>query len=759
MPDLLDRLRPALADRYRIESELGRGGMATVYLAEDLRHGRRVAVKVLHPQFAGGYEPERFLREIRTAARLSHPQILPLHDSGTFEWGPGVPGLYFVMPYVGCESVRERLRRERQLPIDEALRIARAVAAALDYAHRHDVLHRDIKPENILLHEGQAVVADFGIARALSAAGGEGSEIVTAGGMAVGTPAYMSPEQASADRQLDARSDIYSLACVLFEMLVGEPPFAGSGARATMARHALEPAASVRSRRPEVPAAVDDAIARALAKDPEHRFPGAAEFADALKAASLDSGPVATLGQRPQGVRAIAVLPFVNTSSDPENEYFSDGMTDELINALTQVEGLRVASRTSVFALKGTRQDIRAIGALLNMSTVLEGTVRKVGRRLRITAQLTCTHDGRHLWAGRYDREVEDVFAIQEEIARTIVDTLRANLVGDLGDPTPKRYTENVTAYNLYLKGRYCWNMRTPEGIAEGIRYFEQAIEADAGYALAYTGLADSHALHVDYRGAPVADGMRRAKAMAERALELDDTLAEAHNSLAWVLFIYDWEWETAERHFRRAIELNPRYATARQWYAWLLIALARYDEALAEGRAAVELDPGSVSIRRSMGWLYYYARQPTLAIEHLRLAVTMNPTADESHYVLGLCYAGNGMLIEAEASLREAAAGGQLDARVLAALGHVAALRGRPDETRRALAEVSARAEEQYVSPVDFVVLHLALDDIDAAFEWLERAYAERRGWLAYLKVEPLLDRVRGDTRFDLLRQRMRLV
>ena len=420
-----EQLRAAVAERYRIEEEIGRGGMASVYLAEDLRHGRKVAIKVLLPTPGHSYEPQRFLREIRIAARLSHPQILPVHDSGECD---GL--LYFVMPYAGCESLRDRLHREGQLPIDAALRITRAVGTALDYAHRHHVIHRDIKPENILLQEGEPVVADFGVATAMSAAGGD-NVYITDRGFAVGTPAYMSPEQASAERDLDGRSDLYSLACVLYEMLAGQPPFAGSGARATMARHAIEPPVPIRSLRPTVPLGVELALQRAMAKSPSDRFATMAEFCDALLAPAPTATPM--IGATDQ--RSIAVLPFVNSSADPENEYFSDGMTDELITALSKVEGLHVASRTSVFALKSLREDVRTLGSRLNVATVLDGTVRKSGNRIRITVQLSRVSDGRLLWSERYDREMSDVFAIQDEIAGTIVRTLRATLAGRFGGP------------------------------------------------------------------------------------------------------------------------------------------------------------------------------------------------------------------------------------------------------------------------------------------------------------------------------------
>ena len=749
MPAFPDRLRAAMADRYRIEEEIGHGGMAAVYLAEDLRHARKVAIKVLLPGGSGAqsYEPQRFLREIRIAARLSHPQILPVHDSGEFD---GM--LYFVMPYAGCETLRDRLTKEGALPIDTALRITLAVAAALGYAHRHNVIHRDIKPENILLQEGEPVVADFGVATAISAAGGGDNIYITDRGFAVGTPAYMSPEQASAERDLDGRSDLYSLACVLFEMLAGKPPFSGSGARATMARHAIEAPPLIRSLRPTVTSAVERALQRALAKTPADRFSTMAEFCEALIA---PAPPPTTLG--PES-RAIAVLPFVNSSADPENEYFSDGITDELITALTKVEGLRVASRTSVFALKNVREDVRALGARLNVSAVLEGTVRKAGNRIRITVQLTSVADGRALWSERYDREMADVFAIQDEIAGTIVRTLRSTLLGELGDLTPVRYTANVRAYSLYLKGRFWWNRRSQAAIKEGIKFFEQAIQEDPGYALAYSGLADSYALDLDYRGAPVIEGMERARAEARKAIALDETLAEAHTSLGWVTFIYDWDWVGAEREFSRAIELNPRYSTARQWHSWFFAAMGRFDEALAEGSAAIELDPLSVSIRRSMGWLQYYARHFEGALENLRRALAMNPTAEETHRLLGLVYAQQGRYDEATASFREAVSNSESDMLSYAGLGQVAALRGRADEARAVLKELEARQRIRYVSPVALAMIQVALGDVDASFDLLEKAHQQRRGWLAYLRIEPILDPLRSDPRFQELLERMRL-
>ena len=720
--------------------------MATVYMAEDLKHIRQVAIKVLRPELVtSGAEAARFLREIRIAAQLSHPQIVPVHDSGERDGF-----LYFVMPYIGGESLRQRLAREGRLPVPEALGIARSVALALDYAHRQNVIHRDIKPENILLHEGQAVVADFGIARAITVAA---ADDLTARGLTVGTPAYMSPEQAAAEPELDGRSDLYSLACVVYETLTGEPPFAGGSAQRTLSRHLVEPPPPLRQRRPTIPEQVERAVLRALAKEPENRFAGTAEFAAALAA------PTAEYPAARRAERFVAVLPFVNASPDPDNEYLSDGLTDELINALANIPGLRVASRTSVFALKGRKESLRVLGDELGAAVVLEGTVRRAESRVRITTQLTDVNDGRLLWSERYDRRMDDIFDLQEEMARTIVGTLRATFLGDFSDPVPRRYTDNLRAWQLYLKGRFAWNKRTREGIAEAVQYFEEATREDPAYALAYSGLADCYALEVDYRGAPVSEGMRRAREEAGRALALDEGLAEAHTSLAWVLFIHDWDWEAAGTHFARAIQLNPRYPTARQWYGWLLIAMGRTDEAITQGRIAVELDPASVSISRSLGWLLFVAQRTGEAIEQLQRALAMNPVSEETQWVLGLAFIQAGRYQEAEIALREAEAGTRgANHHAYAALGHLAVLQGRRTEAERALATLTELARTRYVSPVDLARLHIVLGDVDGTFHWLEQAYAERRGWMTYLNVEPLLEPIRGDPRFRELVRRMKL-
>ncbi len=738
----------SLHDRYTIEREIGHGGMAVVHLAEEKKHARKVAIKILKREFTASLGAERFLREIGIAARLSHPHIVPLIDSGESDGQ-----LYYVSPFIPGGSLRDRIIFEKRLPLADVQRIARDIAAALDYAHRNGFVHRDVKPENILFADGHAMLADFGIAHAFSAPGVDALEAITESGLAVGTPAYMSPEQATADQHVDGASDIYSLACVVFEMLAGEPPFLGDSPRATMVRHVMETPRPVRALRPDTPPGVERALAKALAKRPNERFGSVVEFAVALQAQGGDESTHFS-----SATRTVAVLPFVNASADPNTEYLSDGITDELIDRLAKVEGLRVASRTSVFALKGKAQDIRAIGALLGASVVLEGTVRKSGDHLRITAQLTSSDEGRLLWSQRYDRTESDVFAIQDEIANTIVTTLRATWFADLDQPVPKRYTKSIRAYGLYLQGRYAWNKRTQEGVTEGIQFFEQAIAEDPGYALAYTGLADSYALQIDYRNVAVTNGFKRAKEYALKALELDESLAEAHASLAWTLFIYDWDWERAAHEFRRSIELDSRYATAHQWYAFLLASQRRLDEALVEAHTAQELDPASVSIRRALGYVYVYARRYDQAQYHLTRAIAMNPTAEESYRVLGLTLTLSEKFEEAERVLREANGVPGAGTYTQVTLAYSLTRAGDREYSEALLKELEDKLKHDYVSPVELATLHLGLGNNQQALDWMERSHDERRGWMAYLNVHPILDPVRNEPRFKALVEKMKL-
>lgn len=743
MADATASLANSLADRYTVERLIGHGGMATVHLAEEIKHRRKVAIKVLKHEFSQSVGAERFMREIGIAAQLSHPHIVPLIDSGESDGS-----LYYVSPYVPGGSLRDRLNREKKLSVDDTLRIATIVGAALDYAHRNGFVHRDVKPENILFADDHAMLADFGIAHVATTNG----EPLTLGGLALGTPEYMSPEQAAGEREIGVAGDVYGLACVVYEMLAGEPPFKGDTPRATMAKQVTERARPLRVLRPDAPAGFEKVLEKALAKDPAQRYASVLEFCDALKRARSEP-------HRPFAMttRTIAVLPFVNSSPDPDNEYLSDGITDELINALAKVRGLRVASRTSVFALKGKAQDVRAIGALLEAHEVLEGSVRRSGDNLRINVQLSSTEDGHLLWSERYDRKLHDVFAIQDEIARTIVTQLRSTSFADLGTTAPDRHTGNVQAYGLYLRGRYAWNKRTSAGVYEGIRYFEEAIALDPTYALAYTGLADSYSLHLDYRNVPVHEGHQKAKFYARKAIALDDTLAEAHASLAWSLFVYDWAWDESAREFRRAIELDPQYAPAHQWYAFMLASQRKFEEALLEAHTAQENDPSSVSVRRSLGYAYLYARKFEPARYHLDRAIAMNPEAEESYRIQGIVLTFLKDYPAAERMLREGLTLAPPTGNTTkATLGYSLAMAGDSSFALQVRDELLEKMKTDYVSPVDLAVLHIGLGEKEKALDWMDRAIDERRGWAAYLRVHPVVDPLRDEPRFKEMLRRM---
>jgi serine/threonine protein kinase/tetratricopeptide (TPR) repeat protein len=585
MTDVLrSRLQSVLPDRYDIEREVGRGGMATVYLAQDLKHERKVALKVLHPELAASLGPERFLREIKVAARLNHPHILPLYDSGQ-----AGELLYYVMPYVEGESLRQRLAREKQLPVEDALQIARNVASALDYAHRHGVVHRDIKPENVMLHEGEALVTDFGIAKAISAAGGDQ---LTQTGVAVGTPTYMSPEQAAGDAEPDGRSDIYSLGCMLYEMLAGAPPFTGPTPQAVMARRFTEPAPSLRAVRTTVPEVVEQAVARALARVPADRFATAAQFAQALAVHTGTTPPGSTISAQTTAppAKSIAVLPFADMSPQKDQDYFCEGIAEEIINALTKIQALRVISRSSAFAFKGQNQDIRKVGQQLDVGTVLEGSIRKAGNRLRITAQLISVTGGHHLWSERYDRELEDVFAIQDEIAGNIVKALRVVLSEDEKRAIEKVATVNIQAYDFYLRGRQFFHQWRRKSVEQARRLFERAIEIEPGYALAHAGVAMCCALIYDYWDASAAN-LHMANVASRTAVDLDPKLAEAHSARGLVLGIAQ-QYVEANAAFEQAIRLEPKLVEAHHFFGRALLQQGNRARAAEEFREAHRLRP-----------------------------------------------------------------------------------------------------------------------------------------------------------------------
>jgi len=733
--DISSQLTDALRDRYLLERELGRGGMATVFLAQDLRHDRPVALKVLHPELAATLGPERFLGEIRLTARLQHPHILPVHDSGR---AAGL--LWYTMPYVEGESLRQRLNREKQVPLEDALQIARNVLAALLYAHSRGVVHRDIKPENILLEAGEAVVADFGIARAIGAAGGER---LTQTGLALGTPSYMSPEQATGERQLDGRTDLYSLGCVLYEMLAGEPPFTGPTAQAIIAKRLSEPVPHLGTVR-QVPPAVEAAVTKALAKVPADRFQTAAEVAAALDtpfaearapaheapvparqplsrrswlrlslagglaaalAAALWWGASRSVGRprpgNPASPKSVAVLPFTNLSADPDNEYFSDGITEDLVTQLAKIRDLEVVSRTSAMRYKHTDKPLREIGRELGAANLMEGSVRRAGTRVRVSAQLIDAATDRHLWAETYDREMTDVFAIQADIAQRIAAALQAEFSPQERARLEKRPTENLEAYNLYLLGRYHWNKFTEQDQKQSLDYFKQAIAKDSSFALAYTGLAASYyTLAAGFGHLRPKDASGLARDAILRALALDDELGEAHMGLALLRSWFDWDWDGAEREFKRAIGLNPSLARAHQGYALMLSAQGRHDEAIAEIRRAQELDPVTPIIAADMAFHFSYARRYDEAIEAFHKAVALEPAFPTPYAGLALVYATTGRYQEALAAIQSGMARSGGIPMYLPIRGYLYAVWGKKGEALAVLDELKASASREYVSP-----------------------------------------------------------
>jgi len=738
-PAQLERLGTALAGRYAVECELGRGGMATVYLADDLKHRRKVAIKVLRPELGSLLGSDRFLHEIRVAASLNHPHILALHDSGDVD---GL--LYYVMPYIRGESLRQKLKREKQLSIEEALRVAGQVAAALDHAHAHGLIHRDIKPENILLHEGEAMVADFGIALAVSTAPGSR---LTGTGLVLGTPEYMSPEQASGEPALDARSDVYSLGCVLYELLTGEPPHSGATPQAVIARRITDPAPAVRRLRPTVPPNVEQALMKALAKVPADRFASAGAFATAL-----------TMRDGGQRTPSVAVLPFLNLSADQENEFFADGITEDVIAQLSKIRSLKVISRTSIMAFKKRDQSLREIGNTLEVAALVEGSVRRVGDRVRIVAQLIDAEADRHLWAETYDRQLTDIFAIQTDVALQIAAALKAELSPAERNRIHREPTSDVHAYQLYLQGRHCYSRGTEEGFRKGIEYFRQAIAADPDYAMAHVGVALAYAEIAAGQGWAMReeDAFQEARQAVTQALALDSGLAEAHSVLALLKCVHDFDWAGAEQEFKLALELNPGGADIYDHYGWLCSALERYEEAIALVKRAQELDP--LTHRADVATTLIRGGRYREALESALRCVEFEPEYARGRATLGWAYIKNGRLDEGLAELQQAVALAPGNAMYLAQLGEAYGMVGKVTDARQVLRHLEELSRERYVSPYHMAYVYTGLGEEDRAMDLLERAYQERAGSIYGVRGAFLFAPLRSHPRFKSLLRKMNL-
>jgi serine/threonine-protein kinase len=731
----LARLTAALSDRYTLERELGRGGMATVYLAHDIRHDRTVALKVLHPHLAQELGAERFLVEIRTTARLRHPHILPLFDSGAVPTD-GASLLYYVMPFVDGISLRDRLTRERQLPVDDAVRIVAEVCDALDYAHAQGVIHRDIKPENILLEGGHALVADFGIALAGAT---PGAERITQTGMALGTPAYMSPEQSAGDRDVDGRADLYSVASVLYEMLTGEPPFSGPTVESILVQRFTKAPPRITSRRAGVPRHIDTAVHVAMARDPAERQPAVARFAEALR-------PPATRAVSGTA-RSIAVLPFANMSNDAANEYFGDGIAEEIINALAQLPGLSVAARTSAFSFKGKNEDLRTVGEALSVETVLEGSIRKAGNRVRITAQLINVADGFHLWSERYDRELNDIFAIQDEIASAIAAKLKVTLTTGQAAQLVRPLTDNVAAYELLLKARRLVRLRG-SSMSEAVACYREAIALDPDFAAAHAGLARALILLAFWGVIHPGTIVDLTRQSAARAMAIDASQPDSIAAGALVAVIFDRDTERSHRLWDSLPPLDPSNADAHVQRAGFDRCYVRgeFDQGIAEIESAIAADPLNAYPVAQLAVLLTFARRHDEALATAEQALLLDPTSTFTNWALLHVYATAGDYQAARAVFDTAVSRvgrGPWFLMGLAIAARHAADRSVADAV---FTELKARAQLDYVQATALGASALAADRMDEAIRYLREA-AEIRDplFLAVARHWPALEAARS--------------
>jgi serine/threonine-protein kinase len=779
---------------YRIIEKLGAGGMGVVYKAEDTRLHRFVALKFLPDNLAQDLHAlERFRREARAASALNHPGICTIYDIGEED------GRAFIaMEFIDGETLRSHIRA-KALPLEELLKLGIQIAEALDAAHAEGIIHRDIKPANIFVTQrGQAKILDFGLAklvfkgvsRADADVDDEVPDPVSIVGLISGTPSYMSPEQVRGD-SLDSRTDIFSLGLLIYEMATGRQAFSGDTEGTIIEAVLTRPPASVRSINPDIPPRLEEIIDKALQKDRAQRHQRAADIRTdlLLLERATDSGsrakleraePLATSttsllqstadprtrnpAAQPSASRrervskiidSLAVLPFENASRDPEHEYLSDGIAGSLINILATVPKLRVMAQSTVSRYKGRAIDPQSVGRDLHVRAVLTGKIMQSGESLRIGAELVDVATGSQLWGAQYNRKPGDIFAIQDEISNEISEKLRLKLTRAERNRLIKRQTDDAEAYRLYLKGRHHWDRWTEDGFDKAIEYFQQAAEKDPGYALAYAGLADSYVLlgWNSYR-APK-DAFPKAKMAAMRALRLDPDLGEAHAPLAAALWLYDWQWQEAQEEFRRSLTLNPAYPTANHWYAEYLMTMGRHAEAIVRMKKSQELDPLSLIISVAIGWAFYMARRYDDAVEQLRRTVDLEPHYPVTYWILGMLLR---KMDRYELSIAEGEKGVKLSGGSLlmsAALAQTFATAGRKSQAIEILDELTSLTEQKYVAPYFFAGIHASLGDVDRAIEYLEKSYEERSHWLIYLHIDPGMDGLRSDPRFqDLLRR-----